>query len=59
MKPRGLLMAVRKILVRLVIGDKFGWQGIDVFHFDADGKIKKKSTYGSFGSRPHIQRALG
>jgi len=59
MKPRGLLMAVRKILVSLVIGDKFGWQGIDVFHFDADGKIKKKFTYGSFGSRPHIQRALG
>jgi hypothetical protein len=26
----------------LVVGDRFGWQGIDVLHFDADGKIKKK-----------------
>jgi hypothetical protein len=58
-KPRGLIMALRKIVIGLVVGDRFGWQGLDVFHFDAYGKIKGKFTYGWFGSRPHIQRALG
>jgi uncharacterized protein (TIGR02246 family) len=58
-KPRGLVNTLRKIYMGLVVGDRFGWQGIDVLHFDADGKIKKKFTYGWFGSRPHIQRELG
>jgi len=58
-KPRGLVMALRKIVTRLVVGDRFGWQGVDVFHFDTDGKIKGKFSYGSFGSRPLIQRSLG
>jgi hypothetical protein len=59
MKPRGLVWALRKITTRLVVGDRFGWQGIDVFHFDADGKIKEKFTYGTYGSHPHIERGLG
>ena len=59
LKPRGLVMRVRKILVCLLVGDKFGWQGIDVFHFDAEGKIKGKFSYGWYGSRPLIQRSLG
>jgi hypothetical protein len=59
MKPRGLVWFLRGISIRLVLGKKFGWQGVDVFHFDADGKIKGKFSYGKFGSRPHIQRALG
>lgn len=58
-KPRGLGMLFRGIVTRLFVGKRFGWQGVDVFHFDADGKIKKKFTYGWFGSRPHIQRELG
>ena len=58
-KPRGLVMALRKIIIGLVIGDSFGWYGLDVFHFDTDGKIKGKFTYGWFGSRPAINRALG
>jgi hypothetical protein len=59
MKPRGLIMTLGKTVVRLVVGDRFGWQGVDVFHFDANGKIKGKFTYGTFGFLPHIQRELG
>jgi len=59
MKPRGLSMALLKIVARLVYGERFGWQGVDIFHFDADGKIKGKFTYGWYGSRPHLQRELG
>ena len=59
MKPRGLFMSLGKIVGRLVYGEKFGWQGVDVFHFDADGKIKGKFAYGWYGSRPHLQRELG
>jgi ketosteroid isomerase-like protein len=59
MKPRGLSMALLKFVGRLVYGDRFGWQGVDVFHFDADSKIKEKYTYGWYGSRPHLQRELG
>jgi uncharacterized protein (TIGR02246 family) len=58
-KPTGLVKAFQKVIVGLFVGDRFGWQGVDVFHFDADGKIKGKFTYGWFGDRPHIQRALG
>lgn len=58
-KPRGLVMALQEIVVRLVLGDRFGWHGVDVFHFDAESKIKEKFTYGWYGSRPHLQRELG
>jgi hypothetical protein len=59
MKPRGLFMSLGKIVLRLVYGEKFGWQGVDVFHFGAEGKIKEKYSYSWFGSRPHFQRELG
>jgi uncharacterized protein (TIGR02246 family) len=58
-KPRGLGMLFRGIVIRLFVGKRFGWQGVDVFHFDVNGKIKKKVTYGWFGSRPLLQRELG
>jgi hypothetical protein len=58
-KPRGLVWFLRGIYIRLVLGKRFGWQGVDVFHFDADGKIKGKFSYGWYGSRPHMQRELG
>lgn len=58
-KPRGLVMALRKIVARLFVGDRFGWQGVDVFHFDTEGKIKGKFTYAWYGARPYIERALG
>ena len=59
MKPRGLFMSLGKIVGGLVYGDKFGWHGVDVFHFDADGKIKGKFTYAWYGPRPHLQPELG
>lgn len=58
-KPRGLYMSIQKVFIGLFIGEKFGWRGLDVFHFDADGKIKGKFTYAWYGSRPYIQRELG
>lgn len=58
-RPKGLFMAFQKLIVGLLVGDRFGWQGVDVIHFDADGKIKGKFTYGWFGDRPQFQRALG
>src|SRR5512143_3817865 len=47
-RPNGLRMALQKIITRFIIGDRFGWQGVDIFHFDADGKINGKFTYGWF-----------
>jgi uncharacterized protein (TIGR02246 family) len=58
-KPGGIASALRAATVRLVIGNKFGWEGVDLFHFDANGKITGKFTYGWFESRPHLERALG
>ena len=57
--PKGFIMALRRIATRRLVGDCFGWQGVDIFHFSADGKIKGKFSYGIFGSRPYIQRELG
>jgi len=57
-KPGGLVMVLRKMFVGLIIGNRFGWQGVDVFHFDVDSKIKEKYTYGWYGSSPHLQRDL-
>jgi len=58
-KSRGLVMALKQMITRLFVGKRFGWQGVDVFHFDANGKIKGKFSYGWYGSRPHMQRELG
>jgi ketosteroid isomerase-like protein len=57
-KPGGLAWNIRKIAMRCLIGNRFGWQGVDVFHFNADGKIKGKFTYAWYGRSPHIQREL-
>ena len=58
-KPRGLVMFFRGIVTRLFVGKRFGWQGVDVFHFDAEGKIKEKYSYSWYGSSPHLQAELG
>ncbi len=58
-KPRGLVWTLRKIMTRLAMGNRFGWQGVDVFHFDSEGKIKGKFTYAWYGTHPYIERALG
>ena len=57
--PRGFVMFFRGIVTRLFVGKRFGWQGVDVFHFDADGRIKEKYSYSWYGSSPHLQRELG
>ncbi len=58
-KPRGLGWSIRKYITQLVIGNRFGWQGVDVFHFDSGGKIKGKFTYAWYGTHPYIERSLG
>jgi hypothetical protein len=58
-KPRGFVMFFRGIVTRLFVGKRFGWQGVDVFHFDAEGKIKEKYSYSWYGSSPHLQPELG
>jgi len=52
-------MSLGKIVLRLVYGEKFGWQGVDVFHFDAEGKIKEKYSYSWYGSRRTFSANLG
>lgn len=59
MKPRGLKMGLLRIVGRLAFGDRFGCHGLDVLHFDADGKIKKKFCYWWNGFLPYLQRSLG
>jgi ketosteroid isomerase-like protein len=58
-KPRGLVMFFRGIVTRLFVGKRFGWQGVDVFHFDAEGRIREKHTYTWYGSSPNLQPELG
>lgn len=53
------LARLRQVGMRVLFGKQFGWKGLDIFHFDAAGKIKGKFTYGWYGSIPHMQRALG
>lgn len=45
-------------LVRARHGARVGWHGVDVFHFDAAGKITGKYTYANY-TRPRLDAALG
>ena len=47
-----------KLAIRLQHGLRVGWHGVDVFHFDAAGKITGKFTYANYG-RPRLERGLG
>lgn len=58
-RPRGLSKTFQKMIAGLSVGNRFGWQGVDVFHFDSEGLIRGKFTYGWYGSRPLIMRSLG
>lgn len=58
-KSTGLVMTFKQMMIRLLKGKRFGWQGLDVIHFDANGKFKEKFTYGWYGSYPHALRELG
>jgi ketosteroid isomerase-like protein len=57
-KPMNISQWVQRLAVRLFIGDRFGWEGIDVFHFDDAGLIIGKFTYANY-ARPQLRRDLG
>lgn len=58
-RARGVVSALRIAAARLAVGNRFGWEGVDLFHFDSNGKITGKFTYGWYQSRPHLNRSLG
>jgi uncharacterized protein (TIGR02246 family) len=47
-----------RLAIRLRHGTRVGWHGVDVFHFDAGGKITGKYTYANY-DRPRLSRDLG
>ncbi|HSN15109.1 MAG TPA: nuclear transport factor 2 family protein [Anaeromyxobacteraceae bacterium] len=53
-----LAIRIQGALVRLLVGDRFGWEGLDVFHLDEAGKIRGKYTYANY-TRPRLVRELG
>lgn len=59
LRRRGLALTIRQIFTRFFVGKRFGWEGVDVFHFDEAGKIIEKYTYAFFGTHPLLQRGLG
>ena len=59
-KPRGVAMSLQRILIGLTLGNRFGWEGVDIFHLNAEGMITAIFTYGWWrGTHPRIKRALG
>lgn len=57
-KPTTLALRIQRVIVGAVVGNRFGWEGLDVFHFDPAGKIKGKFTYANY-TRPRIVKELG
>jgi hypothetical protein len=54
MKP-----SFQRFVFKALYGERPGWYGTDVFHFDERGKIVGKFTYANYGKRPHVRRDLG
>ena len=52
----GLL--IQRFVIGLLVGNRFGWEGLDVFHFDVAGKIVGKFTYANY-ARPQLRKDLG
>jgi len=50
--------ALMRLALRARYGGRLGWRGVDVFHFDASGKIAGKFTYANY-DRPQLRRELG
>jgi ketosteroid isomerase-like protein len=46
---------VQRLGLRLVLGSRFGWEGLDVFHLNEHGKIEGKFTYANY-RRPLLKR---
>lgn len=57
-KPVTFGLTVQRIAVGLFVGDQFGWEGLDVFHFNKTGQIVGKFTYANY-SRPQLRKDLG
>ena len=57
-KPLSLVGTIQRVIVGALVGDRFGWEGVDVFHFDDAGKIRRKFTYAGY-RRPRLEKALG
>ena len=49
---------VQRLALRVRYGARLGWRGVDVFHFDAGGKISGKFTYANY-DRPQLRSDLG
>ena len=50
---------LKRMMFKLMFGQRAGWYGTDTFHFDERGKIVGKFSYANYGSRPHVRRDLG
>ena len=57
-KPPGLRQRLQHGVIGLVAGRRFGWEGLDVFHFDEVGRIVGKYTYANY-PWPRVCRKLG
>ncbi|MDB5975028.1 MAG: hypothetical protein JWR07_1788 [Nevskia sp.] len=57
-KSSGLSLTLQRLAVSAVVGQRFGWEGLDVFHFDSAGNIVGKFTYANY-KRPQLRRDLG
>jgi len=52
------LFWAQRIGAGILFGKRFGWQGLDIFHFDESGKIIGKFTYANC-PWPGMQKSLG
>lgn len=50
---------LKRIAIGLTVGDRFGWEGMDVLHFDQAGKVTGKFSYGSYKRHPLLLKQLG
>lgn len=57
-RPMSVAWKIRRVIVGALVGDRFGWEGVDVFHFDEAGKIKRKFTYAGY-RQPRLEKQLG
>lgn len=57
-KSYSLALTLQRLVVGLLVGSRFGWEGLDVFHFNEAGKIVGKFTYANY-TRPRLRKELG
>lgn len=56
---RTLSLKIERAIVGRAVGERFGWEGVDVFQFDAAGKIEALFTFATCPRRPKIRKDLG